>query len=48
MARVGQTFSFVCAKEQVSRILRVIVYCNGVIAEQVPEETGIFITVRKA
>ena len=48
MARTGQTFSFMCEEEQVNRILRVVVYCDGVIAEQTTEETGVFMSVRKA
>ncbi len=47
MAKAGQTFSFVCEENQVSRILRVIVYNDGVIIEQINKNTGIFITVRK-
>jgi hypothetical protein len=47
MAKAGQTFSFVCEENQVSRILRVIVYNDGIIIEQINKNTGIFITVRK-
>jgi hypothetical protein len=47
MAKAGQTFSFVCGENQVSRILRVIVYNDGIIIEQINKNTGIFITVRK-
>jgi hypothetical protein len=35
MAKAGQTFSFVCEENQVSRILRVIVYNDGVITDEV-------------
>ncbi len=47
MATAGQTFSFVCEENQVSRILRVIVYNDGVITDEVSNQDGVFITVSK-
>ena len=47
MAKAGQTFSFVCEENQVSRILRVIVYNDGVITDEVSNPDDVFITVNK-
>ena len=47
MARAGQTFSFICKEDQTSRILRVIVYNDGMITSRMDNEDGVFITVRK-
>ena len=47
MARSGQTFSFICEEDQISRILRVIVYNDGAITNRMTKEDGVFITVRK-
>ena len=47
IAKAGQTISFVCEKNQVSRILRVIVYNDGIITDEVSNPDGVFITVSK-
>ena len=47
MAKVGQTISFICEENQVSRILRVITYNDGVITDRVAKEDGVFMTVCK-
>ena len=47
MARAGQTISFICNEDQVSRILRVIVYNDGEITEKVSNPDGVFMTVCK-
>jgi hypothetical protein len=47
MAKASQTISFVCEENQVNRILRVIVYNDGVITDEISNPDGVFITVRK-
>jgi hypothetical protein len=47
MARAGQTFSFTCKDDQVSRILRVIAYNDGMVTNRADNEDDIFITVHK-
>ena len=47
MARAGHTFSFTCKDDQVSRILRVIAYNDGMITNRTDNEDGIPITVHK-
>ena len=48
LARAGQTFNFICKENQISRILRVIVYNDGMITNRMDNKDGIFITVRKS
>ena len=47
MARAGQTISFICNENQLSRILRVIVYNDGAITEKTSNPDGVFMTVCK-
>ena len=47
MVRAGQTISFICNEDQVSRILRVIVYNDGVTTKKVSNPDGVFMTVCK-
>ena len=47
MAKAGQTISFMCNEDQVSRILRVIVYNDGAVTETVSSPDGVFMTACK-
>ena len=47
MAGAGQTISFICEKDQVDRILRVIIYNDGEVMDKISKPDGVSMTVRK-